>query len=362
MKKIKSFSILSTLCAFGATIGVNQSLQTHQTHNVYSKNKLQSKQSAKWNGPDSFLFAKNNTYIGTANGLFVSKDGINFSQVTSIPKSGQNGKISIIKEFNNKIYVGTRSGMYVSKDGSNFQLIPSFNTNNIYNLMMAKNGDIYVVSFNGIYVSKDGLSFKKINALPGGCVPTIIYQTSNGDIYVGTNLGLFISQDGNKFTLNKNVAQYAVYAIKQMKNGDVYVGGADGAYIKRNRAPFTIIKKLGGSSIFGFDQNINGDIYIATAIDGLYRTTDGINFNKLVLPHTTQFTIIYQITHDSKGDIYLGTTTGLMVSKNGVDFKIIQSIPTTSIFELNITKNNKFYAFAKTVVYYSTDGNTFKTI
>lgn len=362
MKKIKSLSLLSTLCAFGATIGVNQSLQTHQTHNICHKNKLQSKQNVEWNGPDSFLYAKNNTYIGTSNGLFVSKDGVNFNQVPSVPTGGYNGQITKIKELNNKIYVGTLYGMYVSSNGNDFQSIPTFDADSIYNFILAQNGDVYVVSYKGVYVSKDGIHFKIINFLPADAAPTIIYQTSNGDIYVGTNLGLFISQDGKTFTLNKNVAQYSVYAIKQMKNGDVYVGGADGAYIKRNKAPFTIIKKIGGSSVFGFDQNIDGSVYIATAINGLYKTTDGIHFNKLVIPQITAFTVIHQVTHDSKGDIYLGTSSGLIVSKNGINFQTIKTIPTTDVWEMDITKNNKFYALTKTEVYYSTDGNTFKAL
>jgi hypothetical protein len=177
------------------------------------------------------------------------------------------------------------------------------------------------------------------NNIGGRTRAILIDKDSNNELYAGgVSGGLWRSftggQSWNKILLADNIAISCI--AQDPKTGDIYVGTGEG---------------LASPSY----SNVNSGMYGG----GVYKSTDGINFN--LLTSTSGFKLVNRIAIDKNGVIYLATTIGLKKSTDGGvhwsnaklgGFKDVKIAPNST----------RIYATSGGNTYVSNDGTTFTKV
>ena len=228
-------------------------------------------------------------YVGIANhGLFVSEDGITFTQSTLSDFTP-----AVLYVYQGKLYVGTSGkGFYVTEDGITFtqstNLPYAFTTEAICEY----NGKLYVGTAKyGLFVSENGLYFTRNESFPENYTvkALCVYQ---GKLYVGTETsGMYSSIDGDTFIYSygypAEIPLIAFYVYK----GKLYVGtGSHGIYVSSDGETFTQNTSFPTDYIARKFCECNGKLYVGTANHGLFVSEDGITFTQNTF-FTTNYTV-----------------------------------------------------------------------
>ncbi len=173
------------------------------------------------------------------------------------------------------------------------------------------------------------------NNIGGRVRALIVDKDSSNILYVGgVSGGLWKSTTGGqswvKIPLADNIA---ISCMAQAPNGDIYVGTGEGL-----AQPNYV--------------NVNSGMYGA----GIYRSTDGVNFN--VLPKTVTWSIVNRIAIDKNGKIYAATQTALQASTDdGANWSKSKN---GTFSDVKIAPNStRVYATQGGNVWMSNDGITF---
>jgi PAS domain S-box-containing protein len=181
--------------------------------------------------------------------------------------------------------------------------------------------------------------------IPANC----IVQTSEGYIWIGTSDGL-VRFDGKKSQVLKKengLSSSDVTALLQTGDKTLWIGHRNGklSRIKNNKADtFQLNTQSPGARITGFCEDTMNGIWISTYGEGLYRY-----FNNKVFHFVAgkgpgpADDMIYGMSKDRKGRIYMGTDAGITVlyvdpksttdpsqkstaAVPGLDFHIVSSV------------------------------------
>lgn len=177
------------------------------------------------------------------------------------------------------------------------------------------------------------------NNIGGRTRAILIDKDSLNIIYAGgVSGGLWKStthgQSWNKVELADNIAISCI--AQDPTNGYIYVGTGEGL-----ASPSSV--------------NIMSGMYG----EGLYRSTDGVNFQ--ILPSTTNYTIINRLAINKNGDIYMATTLGLQLSTD--DGATWSKEQFGGINDIKIAPNStRVFATAGALTYVSNDGTTFNKV
>lgn len=178
--------------------------------------------------------------------------------------------------------------------------------------------------------SKDEFNFKRITTADGLSQTTVEYmhQDKQGYIWIGTDDGLN-KYDGREFEvyryredMEKSISANFVPAIAEDIKGDLWVGtssGLNNINLETNEIkvynPGKGSGRLASGNITEIFANKEGKLYIATT-DGLYLYNEkSDDFFRLYYSENEEESlsdqIVYSVTEDSNGDLWVGTGNGL---------------------------------------------------
>ncbi len=169
----------------------------------------------------------------------------------------------------------------------------------------------------------------------GGRTRAILIDRNNNNILYagGVSGGLFKSTNKGAFwnPVNDKQENLAVVSICQTSNGTIYYGTGEGQ----------------------FAPSDNGSELSAIMGEGIFKSTDGTNFQQLA--NTKQFTRVNSMAADPvKNIVYAGTQQGLYYSENdGSTWKLLKS---GSCREIKVASNGNVIAYVVPFVYRSTNG------
>ncbi|MBP1526511.1 MAG: hypothetical protein H9Q66_01080 [Spiroplasma ixodetis] len=219
---------------------------------------------------------------------------------------------------NGTIWVGTEKGLYKSNDGINFDKINGFSYE-IYDIAFAPNGTVWI-SASGIYKSTDGTNFTKISGDVNGLKFEI---TANGIIWLSNTIYncLWKSTDGVNFTKINITSSSKIYGIKNFAiapNGTIYVIWQefnDTLHFCKSTdgTNFTDILGINGT-INDINFSNNETVYVASTA-GLYKSNDGVNFEKLGVNDS-----FWNIKIAPNGTVWVGGLTSVYKSTDGTNF------------------------------------------
>jgi len=294
-------------------------------------------------------------YVGAKHlGLYKSTDGINFNEVNGI----YNQTITCLAiTKNGTVYAGTSTdGVYQSTDGINFKQVNIIHnvtniTMNITFLVIVPNGTVYVgINFFTLYKSTDGINFKQVNGIyPANSTANTLTIAPDGTVWVGTKNwdvkgGLYRSDDdGKNFRKVDSVSGTNINTLTIAPNKTIYVGTQkNGLYQSTDGINFNQVKGISNdTTVNTLTITPNKTIYVGTEKNGLYQSTDGINFNQIHgIPNNAN---VNTLTIAPNKTIYVGTEkNGLYQSTDGINFNQIHGIPNI-ITSLAITPNGTVY-------------------
>ncbi|MBP1528228.1 MAG: hypothetical protein H9Q65_03125, partial [Spiroplasma ixodetis] len=319
MKNLLSMLAVSTLVGTSAS-NLNPVFTNATVNHGFKSNKLKNQ--------DISIKNKNNT------NPFIPKQ---------LPSLNEQGISSFAVDSNDNIYAGTNDGLYKSTDGINFKQVND-KINSSVNDITIQNKIIYVSTNNdGLWKSTDGINFKQVNKQN---YIRCLAVDSNDNIYAGTtSYGLLKSTDGGNYfsRIDNNIKMDFVNKIIFDHHNNIWVACDNGLYKSTDGINFEQVKVvLNTFSITSIAITIDGKIYAGTKWKGLYKSTDGINFNKI---NTINNSIITGILITKKLDIYVSTNgDGLWKSNGKGAFDKINESPNNIMFNsLVVTSSNVVY-------------------
>jgi serine phosphatase RsbU (regulator of sigma subunit) len=312
---------------------------------------------SKWNKETSdlqdntitALYSGSNTdselWISSAG--FVSKAYVNVPFTEFSTKSGLDGIINNISEFDNKIYAATDIGLfrsYTNREGiRKFDKVSGIDDQVfcLYNAIVGNNNFLLAGTLQGLYEIKPGGKTLLVDDILIGLneaksssfnVRSIFQSRLNPNrFYIGQNsTGLTILEyDGLHWKLIKNIKSISGYLtiLKEKMNGDLFVFTGNPYGIYRLRLNDTI-PELYNSSKGLPDVTLNsiseiGDDIVSSTGNGVYKyvssTNSWIQYNEILKDYTKGLRCI-EILKDPDGDIW---------------FESIDSRINESLFSLN---------------------------
>lgn len=311
------------------------------------------------------------TMVGSTG--FISKNN-NTSTRSVVDETQSNYVFQVLQSQDGTIYEATSAGLYMSKNGFDFTLVTGISSDlSISHIFQAKNGFIYLTSTKGFYFSKDnGVSFNLLQDLKfTDFSQSNFFQDHNGTIYIGVqHVGLFTSQNGVDFKQNTSVIVDKIYGIidqiTESRSGMVYVGTSqNGLFVDNLNKTNQFEKVIGPGDATQIIQMHNSDNVYVSSLKGLWVSSDGINFKQNTGAGTNiSFWNILGTENDS---LYLASNLhGVLYSTNEINFKRPIGIPTSAIMPpftpMLQTANHNIYIAGGGVLYASQNGINFKNI
>jgi DNA-binding NtrC family response regulator/ligand-binding sensor domain-containing protein len=230
----------------------------------------------------------------------------------------QSTVVSILQDSKGFLWYGTESG--VSKfDGitfTNFSAENGFSDSFVYSIMEDRNKNLWFGTFDdGVFCLQDGefINYTTEDGLVHNRVFAVI-EDSKGIIWIGTYEGVSSFQDSTftNYTTNEGLSHNWVRPVMEDSNGNIWFG-TDSGISSFSNGKFTNYYQTDGlahnriSSIFEDNER---NLWIGT-FGGVSRFTDGDFANYL-----TQQGTINDITLDSQGRLFFGTSDGVFVFEN----------------------------------------------
>lgn len=325
--------------------------------------------------------SKNGTIWATTygNGLIKIKDS-SYSLFTTGDGLPSNNLTSIIENSKGEIWVGTDGeGVFnISENGTNNRTLTSFTqnqgltNNNVYSLLEDKNGNVWVGTLRGgvnkyngdkfTHIQNDqGFSFQiftitedanqywlgssgsgviKINkeknkfaniSKKEGLSDVILssVKDANGNIWLGTRDEGLIIYDGDKYkklTEEHGLPSNKIYKLKEDSSKNIWIATSQG------------FSKFDGNKLVtqkNSNQTVNKDIYNILEIktDHLWFGTEGNGIiqkendklSKLTIKGNAGLNVIFDMTKDADGNIWIGTESGILLFDGKLLYNIIDA-------------------------------------
>ncbi len=265
-------------------------------------------------------------WLATARGLVHVTDqgSVFFGTTAGLP----DGAITHLRRTRaGGMLVGTEHGAYrrIGRD-ARFELIsPQLPKDNVPSLAEDAAGNLWIGTINnGLYrLSALGLEhFTSEDELPNNRVASLLVDRE-GSVWAGTNAGLLHLAD-TPFTnwgRNQGMSDDYVRTLAPAERGGVWIGTGRGLNLWRDNrivASYTKSNGLPGDSILSLQPARDGSLLVGTYNNGLLRLRDGKVIaqadNASGMPGSDQ---VRAIAEQADGTVWIGTTRGLVRSKEG---------------------------------------------
>ena len=278
-------------------------------------------------------------YVATDAAIFKST---NYEKWEKLPFTFSEGANTILisRYFEkNGIFLGTKDGVFLSRDNGNHWQFFNMGLESSYVIGLAEdeNGNFYALSFDGLLMKwKKSEELWTTIARFTKPTATAIYAT-NGKVYVGCEEGTVysVSSDGkNKTIIAENLTESPVSKILISPSNMLCIATFyDGVFIG-NKGNFD--HELKGYKIN--DEVIdNGSLIVATVGNGVLTNNNGRGWSKIA---SKEGVIPSAISVCKDGTILVGTLgNGVFTIKNGSMVKSSYGITSANVLTINFSTN-----------------------
>jgi ligand-binding sensor domain-containing protein/two-component sensor histidine kinase len=231
---------------------------------------------------------------------------------------------SIVQTRDGYLWIGTSNGL-ARFDGVKFTVFDPTNTKEIQFseimwLTEASDGTLWIGCYWGGLISYKNGKFRKYGKNDGLTDerPVYIHQDKAGSLWIGTPNGLFQMKDGKfkRFWKEEGLPGNVVWSTLEDNSGKFWVGTVGGGlyqFINGRFEKFTAIDEI---DIFCPFQDRKGDIWIGTE-SGLYRMQKG-KITKYNAPEHLAGEGVPNLLQDRDENLWIGTDRGLTRFRNEV--------------------------------------------
>jgi len=235
----------------------------------------------------------------------------------------------IFQDSKGYIWFGTGGGGVSKYDGKTFKNFAPSNgsiSNTVYSMAEDKNQNLYFATYDGLQIKskyKD-IRFDTSNGLPINIVYKVLIDKSE-KIWVCTQLGVcYLNAKGQLEKLNENklLAASAIFTMYQDNAGNYWFGTIqNGAccYSPTNNTYTWYDSKMGivDNFIRSFNEDSKGNVYIGT-VSGLYSVGASKKLNKISIAGISlEYMAVTSISKDKNNVLWLTTNEGV-VKYNGI--------------------------------------------
>ncbi len=238
----------------------------------------------------------------------------------------QRDATSVVQTPDGYIWIGTRGGL-ARFDGVRFTVftsatVPEIRQDYVWTLFVDREGTLWIGTYGGgltryrngvftTYGTEHGLSHPLVRS---------IHQGPDGALWVGTNAGLNRFKDGRftVYTTKDGLASDFVRAVHVDRRGVVWIATNEGlnrVVNSRIEAASVFGSKPPADPVYAIAERRDGSLWFGTFGSGVYRVLDGdvTHFAADRLPDG----FVRCLTEDRQGNLWIGTTDGLVRFTNG---------------------------------------------
>lgn len=261
-------------------------------------------------------------FIGTVqNGLFLEEDGQLSEVDLKLEEPLKMGIKDVFKKGENDFWLATGSGVFNIKGDQVIHYghhsgMETYDCTSICfdaqgNAWLGTKGEGVVGIVNTPFTYyRDIEGLNKSDNFP-------IYEDAKGKVWVGNNEEGVFCYDGQKvtqFTKANGLPGNKIRAICKGPNDQVLVGGGSGLAAINTQGKITIFEALLNVPVRVLYSGNDSCTYVGTVGHGLWK----IDANqKLMRCFDEEVSTVSAIAQDDKGSLYLGTSVGMAVEKNG---------------------------------------------
>ncbi len=203
-------------------------------------------------------------------------------------------------------------------------------SDSVTDIVQTPDGYIWVGTKKGL-ARFDGVRFElfensEVQGIKGAI--NALYVDNSGNLWVGTSTGLIKYKNRNfeRIFGGSDEPGISVGSILQDSFGNLWFGTSDGAYkIAGERILKQTISSNGALiSVNGIIEDNKGVIWVSTYTDGIYKLGEG-GFERVLLPGDMNGALIRSLHEDINGDMWIGTSRGLLRYRNGVFRTVTES-------------------------------------
>lgn len=293
-------------------------------------------------------------WAATANGLVhVVDDGTTiFSRESGLPAAPV---FSLLETAGGQLLVGSERGVY-RRIGQTprFELLsPLLPDDGVPSLAEDSGGKLWVGTINNGLFRLSGSKvehFTSRHELPNNRVPSLLVDRE-GSIWAGTNAGLLRLSDAPFTTWNSDqgVSDDYVRALYEAPDGGIWIGTGRGLNLWRDNrivAHYTKQDGLPGDSILSLLESRDGSLLVGSYTDGVLRMRGGKVVaqydNARGMPGSNQ---VRALAEDRRGDLWIGTTRGLVRMHDG-GFRLFgqaQGLPREFIISMHLARDGTLW-------------------
>ncbi|HWF18992.1 MAG TPA: two-component regulator propeller domain-containing protein, partial [Verrucomicrobiae bacterium] len=228
------------------------------------------------------------------------------------------------------LWVGTKKGL-ARFDGVHFKVFDPQNTPELRNasitaLLQSADGSLWIGTAGGglVQMKDDKFFFHDLSGEIRGNTAKTFLQARDGTLWVGTLDGLFKMQDGHWTHLTRPDTRNVIISLEQ-SDDQLWIGTATGVSVLRNGS-FSEMKEIGdrartiykdrdGTIWFGLTAGLG--CLPRNGVFKFYTRKDGLPDN-----------IVSAIFQDKRGDLWIGTYSGLCRFRDGKFITELDSLGT----------------------------------
>ncbi len=191
-----------------------------------------------------------------------------------------------------------------------------------------------------------------------GLVNNIVYsivENEKQELFFGTKKGLSVFNGLTFKTYNEKQGLKNSYIFKLLhSNNQVWICTMQGVYIYQNgkMLPFSEDSLLNVSTIYSMFEDSNKNLWFGTIQNGaIFYNTTNKTFKHFSTSDGLMSNLIFSISQKNKGDILIGTQTGLNTIDSKFNVKELKAIPTNSNIAISCLLQESDHEF-----YYGTHG------
>lgn len=235
------------------------------------------------------------------------------------------------------LFAGTTYGVFCTSNAGRSWTKTGLVSQDIHSLVTSVSGDLFAATYDSIFRSDDSgnnWTRTKVSSTGSFCLSI----SPQGDLFVGA-AGIFRSRDRSKTWSNIGLRDEIVYSIAINSNGDIFAGCGSGKIFRSTDGGNTWVKifQAGTSAeILSLEINSAGHIFMAPYDDHVYRSTNNGDNWALIFREPFSNHEVRAIALDRKGNIFIGTNSGVFWSadngtnwirqNNGLTNKLVSSL------------------------------------
>jgi ligand-binding sensor domain-containing protein/signal transduction histidine kinase len=268
--------------------------------------------------------SQGNLWIGTEKGLNRLKDG-KFASFTK--RDGLSSDIikKVYEDTEGNLWIGTfGGGLNRLKDGkfTSFTATDGLSNNIVRTIYEDREGSLWIgTEGGGLNRLRDGkftcVSTKQILS---NDLTSAIFEDRQGNLWIGTfggGLNRIKDSQVTSFTTRQGLSNDFVISIFEDSKGSLWIGTYGGGLNRFKDGKFTHFTTRQGLSndyVFSTIEDKQGAVWFSTSGSGLSRFREG-KFTSIVV--NDGLSNVFKIYEDRQGSLWMGTSFGLSVLKNG---------------------------------------------